>query len=332
MDNRFVKIGIAMFLLLIGVAGWWFFYYTKTPTYSLGIIKKSIEQHDSKTFQKHVNIDSIINNAIDEKIESSKGTNNNSPFINGLINIVKSNLIEKEKKEIFKYIETGKDSNKDNGSLMSFVSTKEFVDIGEIHKEGKHASVEIIANDQYLGGVEFTFIIDMRELEDGTWEVTKFSNFDEYKNTVEKIQKQQLKDYIDAIDSKSEEMEYEKEICLVFKDMNDSSDEGMVEKLKKVIKIQSKFNDAVSDIYVPVGAKEYASLRQIREKYKYDTTILGIKLKTEGALSKNEMKQYNEVYNKAKEAGNQLDNIRKQAGLPYNDSTPSYEKKCAKYE
>lgn len=332
MDSRHVKIGTVL-LLIASVVCWWFFYYTKTPAYSLNIIKESIEQHDLKTFQKHVNLDSIVSNAIDDNIASEKGKNEYSPFINGLLQIAKSNLIEQEKKGVYTYIETGTNTDKEHNSLLSFLSEKEFVDIGEIHKDGKLASVEIIANDKYLGGVEFTFIINMRELADGTWEVTKLSNFNEYKNTVKEIQKQQLKEYTDTIDSLSEEMEYEKELCLTVREMGSSSSvEEKIEKLKNAIRIQSKFNEAVADIYIPSGAKEYAATRQMQEKYKYDASIYLLRVQAGEQLTPNEIKKYYEAKNNLEEAKEKLTNIRKQAGLSYYEGKSSYEERCLKYE
>lgn len=333
MDSRYIKFGSVLLILILGAIAWWFFYYTKTPTYSLNIIKQSVEKHDLNTFKKHVNLDSIVSNAIDDNIASEKGKSEYSPFINGLVQIAKTNMIEQEKKGIYTYIENGSIADMENYSLLSFLSKKEFINIGEIRKDGKLANVEIIANDNYLGGVEFTFIINMRELEDGTWEVTKLSNFDEYKNMAKEVQRQQLKEYTDIIDSIGEELGNEKELCLAMKEMgNASSNEEKIEYMKKIIKIQSKLNEAVADVFIPVGAKEYAATRQMREKYKYDASIYLLRAQAGEQLTQNEIKKYYEAKNKLDEADKKLSNIRKQAGLPYKERKSSYEEKCLKYE
>lgn len=58
MDKKIIAAGVVA-IAVLGGAGWYWWYYTKTPAYSLGIIKDSIQKHDVNKFKQHVDLDSF---------------------------------------------------------------------------------------------------------------------------------------------------------------------------------------------------------------------------------------------------------------------------------
>ena len=52
----------ALGLILAGLL-FYFFYWIKTPTYTVGIIKTAIEQKDMTAFEKHVDLDALLGKA-----------------------------------------------------------------------------------------------------------------------------------------------------------------------------------------------------------------------------------------------------------------------------
>ena len=189
MKKIILIISVFILIIILMTCGW-FLYYTKTPTYSLGIIKTAIEQHDLETFKEHVDIDTLLNSAIDDLIANDDIGKN--ALANGFIKTLKPSLIDEFKKEIYASVEdtdikNQKSSNADNDEIVKnspLLKKKSFIGIGNTSKNGKVATVELIVNDDAVGG-EFTFLINMREKKDGTWQVIKVSNLIEY---IKKIQ------------------------------------------------------------------------------------------------------------------------------------------------
>ena len=149
MNSKFIKIGGVILLVVVALASWWFLYYTKTPTYSLGIVKTAIEQHDTETFKKHVDLDTFIDSAIDDFIASDDKVKEmqNNPLAAGLIQMLKPTLIDISKKRIYTIVEKGNDnvdaSQASNAGVNSVASSlpamnnKSFVGIGKTTKNGK---------------------------------------------------------------------------------------------------------------------------------------------------------------------------------------------------
>jgi len=187
--KKVILIISAFILLIILMTGGWFLYYTKTPTYSLGIIKTAIEQHDLETFKEHVDIDTLLNNAIDDLIANDDDIGKNA-LANGVIKTFKPNMIEEFKKEIYASVEDTSINQKTSKNTSEAVKDspllkkKTFIGFGNTSKDGKVATVEIKVNDEAIGE-EFTFLINMREKKDGTWQVIKVGNIVEYINKVQ---------------------------------------------------------------------------------------------------------------------------------------------------
>lgn len=55
--------------ILTGVIGIVYWYWTTTPTYALTSVVMSVKNHDSKTFEKYVDLDSITGHAFDDLVD-----------------------------------------------------------------------------------------------------------------------------------------------------------------------------------------------------------------------------------------------------------------------
>ena len=62
------KIGIGILVAILIAVSFYFFYWTKTPQYSLVQIQKAIQNHDIDTFEKHVDLDSLYSKVVDDFI------------------------------------------------------------------------------------------------------------------------------------------------------------------------------------------------------------------------------------------------------------------------
>jgi hypothetical protein len=138
--KKIIIIAVVVFALLASGS---FYYFTGTPTYSLYKLKKAVQNHDSATFNKYVDVDRVVEGLFDtasSQMEKEMGDQNNSlgefgiTLAKGLLSSFKDQM----KSEINKSIEEIS-TDKDN----KFAAVK----IKEIQKEGMAAKVTLESSD-----------------------------------------------------------------------------------------------------------------------------------------------------------------------------------------
>lgn len=93
--NRKVLIGFsAVLVILIGALLFYFLYWVKTPAYSLGLVKKSIENHDLPTFKRHVDLKSLYSRGFDDLMQESLGEDASNAFVSGIVAALKEKLLK----------------------------------------------------------------------------------------------------------------------------------------------------------------------------------------------------------------------------------------------
>ena len=204
---------------------------------------------------------------------------------------------------------------------MPSVSNKSFIGIGETKKNGKTATVELKVNDEEIGG-EFTFVVAMRELNDGTWQVTKINNLTDYLKAVNEAHKKQLKEYLEAYDKAWDENG--KEVYLTANAVNANR---TAENLKKFREARDKGNMIVEKVPVPAGAKEFDTLRKEREENNKKADLIFLKYLEQGSVTPEEDRQFGELRKKANEAQDKIVKLRKSIDPDY-----SPEKSVEKYK
>lgn len=186
--------------IIVGGALWYFFYYTKTPQYSLQLLKTATQNHDIESFKKHVDLDSVLSKGFDDIISVASDKDpemKSNPFFVGFVNMLKPTITSAFKDEIFRYVETGNwqqeqpkanDVKQQNSNAIASktdnLKKSAFKGIEYTKKDGKIAVVGVRIFDQQLNR---NFIIDvqMRELNDGSWQVSSISNLKDYLLTVD---------------------------------------------------------------------------------------------------------------------------------------------------
>ena len=191
-SNKKRNIIIIAIIAIIASLAFYFLYWIKTPQYSLGIIRESIQKHDLVKFERHVDLNNMYNRAFDDLIMATlSDSDKNNPFIIGIASMMKNIVVPTLTDETKKFVETGsfeanKSDNKNDGQQMadnmknkSGVETIEYNGVESTSKEGKIAVVNIKITDKQ---VKKSFIIKlkMRELDDGTWQLTEIANLKEY--------------------------------------------------------------------------------------------------------------------------------------------------------
>jgi hypothetical protein len=196
-------------MILIGLSSLGYYVYTKSPRYTLAQIKKAIDQHDTQTFEKLVDVESITSSAIDSILES-KIQNGHSDkegigetIGKGLIKLLKPQLSLIAKQELIKYVETGdfEKQQVSSPSLQPQVSLQNilkqtgsskanFKGIEYVKKEGKIAYVGLtFHNNDYK--TDMTLDIKMRD-RNGYWQIVDFSNLNQYLSKIDELETKRM--------------------------------------------------------------------------------------------------------------------------------------------
>lgn len=201
--NRKVLIGLsAVLVILIGALLFYFLYWVKTPAYSLGLVKKSIENHDLPTFKRHVDLKSLYSRGFDDIVQESLGEDASNAFVSGIVAALKENMIQTMITETEKYVETGNfekqaQSDGKNQASIQEVSQKlntpdlEYSGVKSTQIDGNIAIVTLTLHDKKVDK-DFDLKIKMRSIDNGEWQVVEVTNLIEFMQEQEKAAQEKL--------------------------------------------------------------------------------------------------------------------------------------------
>ena len=184
MSNKLFWILLGGLGLILAGLLFYFFYWIKTPTYTVGIIKTAIEQKDMTTFEKHVDLDALLGKAYLDSTRAglAKPDAEESRKILAMAEMEKPSFIRDMKKGIISEIKspsTTKDpSTPTPKSPFTFM---EYRGTGASKTDGNTATVEIKIFNKKLGK-EFILTLGMSKSSDGTWKVVGINNFSDYES------------------------------------------------------------------------------------------------------------------------------------------------------
>lgn len=148
-------------IVVLMVLGSSYYYFKGTPRYSLWQTKKAIQDHDSISFNKYVDVDRIVSSLTDEGSKSLESEMNSSAdslgelgksMVKAFLPAIKDGL----KNSINKSIEEISD-----GKQNAFAETK----IKEIKREGKSANVTL------LNSKNEEIRLSMIKIPEGHWKI-----------------------------------------------------------------------------------------------------------------------------------------------------------------
>lgn len=292
MDKKKLQMLIAVLVVVCGGMAWYFMYYTKTPTYSLYLIRDAVQKHDVQTFKQHVDLDSVMSRLVDDylshKLKNDPEMKDN-PFkglAEGFVNVAKPAMVSVLKDKVIRAVEGDMPDNsqqptqaaerKDNTAPVDNLNVPaiDYKGIAYEKKDGKIAIVGIKAVDPQLFD-EFTFDIKMSELNDGKWQIVEVANVKEYFEKLDHDTKIAIKKYINEIQPIVDEANQKnKNIREKYGGSNKVID-ITVPHIEERDRANKDCYDAIEKIEVPAAAQEFASLRKERRKlFEEETTIL----------------------------------------------------------
>lgn len=207
--SKRIYIIAAIAIIIVACLGYW--YWTRTPQYSLKIIQESVSKHDLQTFEKHVDIDSVssrlIDQVLDAKINDKSEVQDETVknFAMGFIQMLKPQLVAMAKEQIRSFVEKGKvessaqqaqNNNTPKFSVEDLYKGNsgnekvEFKGIDYVNKDGKIAIVGLKLFYPKLNS-ELILEVKMRDL-DGYWQVAEINNIASFLNKLEEIESKKL--------------------------------------------------------------------------------------------------------------------------------------------
>ena len=201
------KIGIGAFIAIVLAVAFYFLYWTKTPVYSINLIRESWQNHDTVGFQQRVDMDRLYTKAFDDFVKAQETITGEKitdvPLAAGLLEMLKPAVVNKLKTETLNAIteqsaqvQTSTPSGKQDQfakKMQEQANAKDNVvkDVSTISQEGKAATVAITLHNAKLDR-DFKLNVTMNELDDGTWKLIEIANLTDFLVEVDKAEKEKL--------------------------------------------------------------------------------------------------------------------------------------------
>jgi hypothetical protein len=166
-----------LFALVVVAAGGAYWYYTRTPGYSLRQISDALETHDATLFEKHVDVDAVCNAAVDAFLADSRHEAPRDKWDaagqgveNAIVNLFRSQIVANARREIAKAIERG-------GSVEG---RRYLLRPGAVQRDGAVATAALWLDEKDDAAHERSIFVAVR-LRDkgGYWQVFEISNLAE---------------------------------------------------------------------------------------------------------------------------------------------------------
>lgn len=222
-------------LVVLGIA-FFFFYVVKTPHYSLYQIHKAVQTHDTALFQRHVDLDSVYGNGLDDLIASGmkrEKTIGMDPFVAGIMKLVKPTVLQAMKDATLESVRREKNGAAGNGSgqevqvkndtpdktkndkaskkknkwenqIPLLKKLKERLDVSNLkikdasvtRKGDKVAELDVLLHDIKLDK-NFNANMRMEQMNNGEWQIKEITNFVGLLAEVEATARKAVKDTVD---------------------------------------------------------------------------------------------------------------------------------------
>ncbi len=264
------KLGAAALILVLILAGagvWYFSHYTKTPMYSLGIVKKAVEDHDTVTFRKHVDLDSILTRSVDDIIAFA-GKDPTAPALesdlsSSIFAALKPALVNGLKMSILESVEKGRDPAKssgnqaaDPGEVARRAGLRDitFRGITDTREQGDEALAGVKISEPDIG--DYVLNLRMKRLEDRTWKITEVMNLRDYLIDLDKSRKDAQRKYLANVQPILEKYDAE------YKEIAAASPMASVENITRRIENRKALAAELRKVVVPPAAREISRLRE----------------------------------------------------------------------
>lgn len=200
--------GLAALALIVTGGGYYYFHTdTDTPAFAIETAQKSIQQHDTKTFHKVVNVDSLLESGYDGFVEIVTSpdivtVDDTREAIKEFTQMLRDPMLLSLKTAIDSYVATGSLDTEENFGVMELldrtglkgakVHDVKNVQISDANRNEAFADLIIFHTELNR---EFPLQLVLTRKED-TWQVDHVQNFREYVDEIAKARRVQLEEYL----------------------------------------------------------------------------------------------------------------------------------------
>ena len=202
---------------LIAVIGAYFFFHAKarTPDYALNLLNESIQNHDVRTFNSVVDVDQVLNSSydgfVDGLMESDRAMSPEArEAITNFTQMLRVPIINSLKTAIETYVETGNFDQQSNvegdNNFMAAtdimeragLSKLEFrkIDGVTIDPNNEERAIADIKFYQPETDKDFVFKVIIERGDDNNWRVSSIENFREFTEIVAQMRRAALDSYL----------------------------------------------------------------------------------------------------------------------------------------
>ena len=184
-SKKFIAIFIALVIIIAGAYGYYHFVFTRTPEYSVNIIRTAVKNHDAETFNKHVDIDSIVNDWIDKEVEKDASVKND-PLASALVPVTKNILAGSIKNAVTAAVaDTQANSSKTGAATSSPIDNVtadkgdlSLKDVSSVKNADDTAEITLVVENT-TKKTSATIKLKASRLTDGTWKIIALENPEE---------------------------------------------------------------------------------------------------------------------------------------------------------
>lgn len=212
MDKRIKRAagaGIAALAVVVAGGGYYYFHVgNDTPDFAIKTIQQSIEEHDTKTFHRFVNVDSVIDSGYDGFVEGltssqSLTTPDAKDVIKEFTQMIRAPLMLSLKAAIESYVATGDLKAEENGGVVELLEKTGLNDaeirdvkniqINDANKDEAFADLIIFQPEI---GQEFPIHLVLSRGKDNQWQLSRVQNFQSYVEQIGEARRARLDDYL----------------------------------------------------------------------------------------------------------------------------------------
>ena len=195
------KIAVGLISVVVCAALFYFFYYTKTPTYSVKLIGEAIQKHDIETFDRHVDLKHMMGKLYDDyvaKESKDQGSLAGNAFALGLVNALKPVAVAEMQDAVYAEITQKEPATQQKESKINvldrFKQSKnalKLTDVSTINKDGDTAVVGIKYHNRKVDK-DYSLKVKMVKRSDGKWRANELTNLIEVMEQTEKDEEEKL--------------------------------------------------------------------------------------------------------------------------------------------
>lgn len=184
---------LAVLVVALGAAVFYFLYFIHTPAYALNQARLALKEHDTAKFERYVNLDSVLDNAFEDIIKAESKINNDNlfsnPFALSILHMLKPPVVDLMKQEALariaakpqqeeKVADPVPDAMRRNLERHIPLDKLSVKDVKLNRQEQNKATATLMLHDEHLEK-DFLATLSMQINAEETWQILKVSNLSE---------------------------------------------------------------------------------------------------------------------------------------------------------